>query len=67
MVHFQTVGHQWILTPLSQQSLPRVQKPKLQYTSFFLNLDLTKRRERPGHVQECPRHHEKMILAMSRW
>ena len=59
MVHIQTVGHEWILTPLSQQWLPRVPNPGLQYTSFLLDLDLTKRRERPGHVQECPKHHER--------
>ena len=55
---FQNVGHQLILNRFLQKSLPKVPKPKAQYTSFSLNLDLPKRRERPGKVQEGPRHHE---------
>ena len=58
MVRFQNLSHHWILNGLLQKSLLPVPKPKLQFPSFSLNLDLPKRRERPGKVQEGPRHHE---------
>ena len=55
---YQNVGHQWILNRFLQKfSLP-VPKAKAQYTSFSLNLDLPKLRERSGRVQEGLRHHE---------
>ena len=46
---------------------PPAPKPKLQYTSVSLNLDLTKQRERQAMFRSAQDTTRKMILAMGRW